>query len=52
MSELKLDREEIDDREFRYTGTSPTGHKEFDRDGYLVLRNVCDPKEFASKRPE
>ncbi len=52
MSELKLDQEEIDNREFRYTGTSPTGHKEFDRDGYLVLRNVCDPKEFASERPE
>lgn len=52
MSELKLTQEDIDEREFLYTGTSMTGHEDFDRDGYFVIRNACNPEEFASQRPE
>ena len=28
------------------SGTSPTGHKEFDRDGYLVIEDIYDPDEL------
>ena len=31
--------------EYNLTGTSVTGHKEFDDNGYLVARNLFDPKE-------
>ena len=38
--------------EYNLTGTSVTGHKEFDANGYLVARDLFDPKEFDSNKPE
>lgn len=38
--------------EKNYTGTSLTGNDEFDRNGYLILRNLWDPKDFLSNPPE
>ena len=34
------------------SGTSPTGHKEFDRDGYLVIEDIYDPDELYRSVPE
>ena len=34
------------------SGTSWTKHKDFDRDGYFVIKNLCDPEELYHPVPE
>jgi hypothetical protein len=34
------------------TGTSPTNNEEFDKNGYLVLRNLWDPKDLYCEPPQ
>ena len=46
-----ITEEEFSRNEYNLTGTSVTGHKEFDDNGYLVARNLFDPKEFDSNLP-
>lgn len=41
----------ISDLEQRNTNTSPTRNKDFDRDGYLVIKNLFDPKKLYRPVP-
>lgn len=34
------------------TGTAPTNNLQFEKDGYLVIKNLWDPKELYCKPPE
>ncbi len=34
------------------TGTSKTNNEQFEKDGYLVVKNLCDPKELYREIPE
>lgn len=42
----------ICDRERNNSGTSPTRNKNFDRDGYIVVENLCDPEKLYRPVPE
>jgi hypothetical protein len=48
----KMAQGDIDLQEKLNTGTSPTNNEQFDRDGYLVLRNLWDPKDLYCDPPE
>jgi len=41
----------ISDLEKKNTNTSPTRNKDFDRDGYLVIKNLFDPKKLYRPIP-
>jgi len=45
-------QEEIDLQERINAYTSITGHEQFDRDGYLVIKNIWDPQDLYCDPPE
>jgi hypothetical protein len=47
-----MTQEQIDWQERINSGTSPTNNEEFDKNGYLILRNLWDPKDLYSEPPE
>ena len=47
-----MTQEQIDFQERVNSGTSPTNNEEFDKNGYLVLRNLWDPKDLYCEPPE
>jgi hypothetical protein len=47
-----MTQEQIDLQEKVNSGTSPTNNEEFDKNGYLVLRNLWDPKDLYCDPPE
>ncbi len=47
----QMTQEQIDFQERINSGTSPTNNEEFDKNGYLVLRNIWDPKDLYSDPP-
>ena len=47
-----MTQEQIDFQERVNANTSPTNNEQFDRDGYLVLRNLWDPQDFYCPPPE
>jgi hypothetical protein len=47
-----MTQQDIDWQERQNSGTSPTNNEEFDKNGYLVLRNLWDPKDLYSDPPE
>jgi hypothetical protein len=49
---MVMTQEQIDWQERINAGTSPTNNEEFDRNGYLVLRNLWDPKDLYSEPPQ
>ncbi len=48
----RMTQQDIDWQEKVNSGTSPTNNEEFDNNGYLVLRNLWDPKDLYSDPPE
>jgi hypothetical protein len=48
----QMTQEQIDFQERFNSETSPTNNEEFDKNGYLVLRNLWDPKDLYSEPPE
>lgn len=48
----QMAQQDIDCQERVNSGTSPTNNEEFDKNGYLVLRNLWDPKDLYSEPPE
>jgi len=51
MSE-QIIQEQIDFQEKINTGTSPTNNEQFDKDGYLVIKNLWDPKDLYCEPPK
>jgi hypothetical protein len=47
-----MNKDMIDFSERFNSGTSKTGHKEFDENGYLVIRNLYDPKDLYCEPPD
>jgi hypothetical protein len=47
----QMAQQDIDCQERLNSGTSPTNNEEFDKNGYLVLRNLWDPKDLYSEPP-
>jgi len=47
-----MSQEQINQQELVNSGTSPTGNKEFDENGYLILRNLWDSKDLYCDPPE
>lgn len=48
----EMRQEEIDFRERLNCGTSKTNNEEFDKNGYLVVKNLWNPKELYCEPPE
>lgn len=48
----QMAQEQIDWQERVNAYTSPTNNEEFDKNGYLVLRNLWDPKDLYCDPPE
>ena len=48
----QMKQQDIDFQERVNSGTSPTNNEEFDKNGYLVLRNLWDPKDLYSEPPK
>jgi len=48
----KMTQEQIDFQERINTGTSLTNNEDFDKNGYLVVKNLWDPKDLYCKPPE
>lgn len=48
----QMAQEQIDLHERINAGTSPTNNEEFDKNGYLVLKNLCDPKDLYCEPPK
>lgn len=42
----------ISEKERNNSGTSPTRNKNFDRDGYIIINNLLDPKKLYRPVPE
>ena len=51
MAVEEMTQEQIDWQEKVNSGTSPTNNEEFDKNGYLILRNLWDPKDLYSEPP-
>ena len=47
-----MTKEQLDFQERFNSGTSPTNNEQFDRDGYLILKNLWDPKDLYCDPPE
>jgi len=47
-----MTQEQIDWQERVNAGTSPTNNEEFDKNGYLVLRNLWDPQDLFCNPPK
>jgi len=48
----QMTQEQIDFQERVNANTSPTNNEQFDKDGYLVLRNLWDPQDLYCEPPE
>jgi hypothetical protein len=48
----QMKQQDIDFQERVNSGTSPTNNEEFDKNGYLILRNLWDPKDLYSEPPK
>jgi len=48
----QMTQEQIDFQERLNANTSPTNNEQFDKDGYLVIKNLWDPKDLYCKPPE
>jgi hypothetical protein len=48
----QMTKEQLDFQERFNSGTSPTNNEQFDRDGYLILKNLWDPKDLYCDPPE
>jgi hypothetical protein len=48
----QLTQEQIDFQEKLNTGTSTTNNEQFDRDGYLIIKSLWDPKDLYCDPPE
>ena len=46
-----MTQNDIDLQERLNSHTSVTGHKKFDKNGYLVIKNLCDPKDLQCDLP-
>lgn len=51
MSE-QMTKEQLDFQERLNANTSPTNNEQFDKNGYLVLKNLWDPKDLYCDPPE
>ena len=51
MSE-QMSQEQLDFQERLNANTSPTNNEQFDRDGYLVLKNLWDPQDLYCEPPK
>ena len=49
---MRVSENEILDLEKKRTGTTITNNPEFEQNGYLILRNICDPEEIYSPVPK
>ena len=49
---MAMTQKEIDFQERISAKTSPTNNEEFDKNGYLVLKNLWDPQNLYSQPPE
>jgi hypothetical protein len=47
----RMTQQDIDLQEKVNTGTSPTNNEEFDKNGYLVIRDLWDPKDLYCEPP-
>jgi hypothetical protein len=47
----QMTQEQIDVQERINSGTSPTNNKEFDQNGYLILKNLWDPQDLYCEPP-
>lgn len=47
-----MDIQEVARQEKENTGTSWTKHKTFDRDGFFIIRNLCNPEKLVCSVPE
>ena len=48
----RMTQEQIDFQERVNSGTSPTNNQQFDKDGYLVIKNLWNPEDLYCKPPE
>lgn len=48
----QMTQEHIDLQERINANTSPTNNEQFDKDGYLVIKNLWDPKDLYCEPPE
>jgi hypothetical protein len=48
----QMSQENIDFQERVNTGTSSTNNEQFDRDGYLVIKNLYDPQDLYCEPPQ
>jgi hypothetical protein len=48
----QMTQEHLDFQERINANTSPTNNEQFDRDGYLVLKNLWDPQDLYCEPPE
>jgi hypothetical protein len=48
----KMTKEQIDFQEKLNSHSSPTNNEEFDKNGYLVLKNLWDPEDLYCEPPE
>ena len=47
-----MDQTQVIQQEYNNHGTSWTRNEFFDRNGYIVIKNLCDPKELFHPVPE
>ena len=43
--------DQINHQERLHSGTSPTNNEQFDKDGYIVVKDLWDPKELFVEVP-
>ena len=48
----QMTQEQIDWQEKVNTGTSPTNNEEFEKNGYLIIKNLWDPQDLYCEVPE
>ena len=46
-----MTREDVSKAEFLYSGSSPTNNEQFDKDGYLLIKDLWDPSELYRPVP-
>ena len=51
MTQMTFDQNLIDEVEKLNTNSSPTRNRQFDHQGYLILRNFCDVTEYVENAP-
>tara|TARA_R110000868_G_scaffold185922_1_gene428025 strand:+ start:773 stop:1483 length:711 start_codon:yes stop_codon:yes gene_type:complete len=47
-----MTQEQIDFQERVNAGTSPTKNEDFNKDGYFVIKNLCNPEDLYCEPPE